>query len=81
MDAQNTAPVPTGPGARFQAWRALPLPSDPNSLTAYHREIINIFEDIDKVGAELGANLLLAQKQLQNANDEITLLQEDVVSL
>jgi hypothetical protein len=81
MDTQNPAPVPAGPGARFQAWRALPLPSDPNSLAAYRREIINIFEDIDKVGAELGADLLLAQRQLQTANDEITLLQEDVSTL
>ena len=72
MDTQNPAPVPAGPGARFQAWRALPLPSNTTSLAAYWCEIINIFKATDKVGAELGADLLLAQRQLQTANDEIT---------
>jgi hypothetical protein len=80
-NTQNAAAAPAGPGARFQAWRALPLPSDSNSLATYRREIINIFEATDKIGAEMGADLLLSQRQLQTANDEITLLQEDIASL
>jgi hypothetical protein len=80
-NTQNAAPVPAGPGARFQAWRALPLPSDSNSLATYRREIINIFEATDQIGVEMKADLLLTQRQLQTANDEITLLQEDIVSL
>ena len=81
MNTQNLTLVPAGLGARFQAWRALPLPFDSNSLGTYRREIIHISEVIDKVGVEMGADLLLTQRQLRTANNEITFLREDIVSL
>jgi len=81
VNSENAEPVPAGPGARFQAWRALPLPSNSNSLATSRREIINIFEATDKIGVEIGVDLLLTQRQLQTSNNEITLLQKEIVSL
>jgi hypothetical protein len=81
------APLPP-PGTRFQTWRARPIPSDPQELIAYRREAVDIFVATDAIGAELGGDLALTQsvlsetqKRLQAANDDITLLQEEVAAL
>jgi len=79
-------------GARFETWRALPVPSNANDLANYCHEIINIFQTIHAIGAELGRDLSLTQEtlcttqetllttqnQLQATNDEITLLLEEL---
>jgi len=88
---QMQQPLPP-PGARFETWRALPVPSNTNELANYRREIINIFEATHAIGAELGGdlsltqetlratqeNLLTLQDQLHAANDEILLLREEL---
>jgi len=84
-------PLPP-PGARFETWRALPVPSNANDLGKYRREIINIFPATHAIGAELGGDLSLTQEtlrttqetllttqnQLQAANDDMTLLRKEV---
>ena len=84
----TTEPPLPPPGTRFQTWRARPIPTDTQEIIAYRHEAVDIFVATDAIGAELGGDLALTQsvltetqKRLQAANDDITLLQEEVAAL
>lgn len=73
----GTPPAP-GPGARFEIWRAKPIPTAPEELVTYRREIVDIFTDMNAIGEEEGGDLALAQNLLQTTQTTLTQTQEDL---
>ena len=67
--AEPSPPLPLG--VWFYAWRAWPLPSDPQDLQDYCHEIIDTWVTIDQFGQEL-------QAQLQTTQDDNHIMQEEL---
>lgn len=87
-DTNTTSTMSSPEYARFDTWRSRIIPTDRLGLNAYRREIVDVVLDMNRAGEEQAADLTLTeqrlqatQAQLQSANDEITLIREELVAV